>query len=262
MCRAAAGHAAPQVGTQVARGGGITGTCIATGVETRCTDTDFDARVNAAVCRELGIRSLLSVPLQCNNKVVGVIIATFEQPGAVDASTAHSLNMAAHQIVSRVYVECSGSNRVGSIGEEASAVDAQTIVSRVFPPKSHPVRAIDAAGNNTAVRPNDHPGQDSIQDELAATLQTANAQVALATKSHNQPHFILLDSSFASLDAIAEFLSRQYSVIFAIIIGCLLLVSIGIALKSHAPARGSGGRRFPYVVSQQAAPLEALFVSY
>src|SRR5690242_17269036 len=68
-CRARAGASAPDIGTPVQRDRGVTGECVSTGAVIRCDDTRTDSRVDAAVCEQLGIRSILLVPLLFRDKV-------------------------------------------------------------------------------------------------------------------------------------------------------------------------------------------------
>jgi TPR repeat protein len=101
-CRARAGVSAPDIGTPVQRDRGVTGECVSTGAVIRCDDARSDARVDAAVCEQLGIRSILLVPLLFRGKVIGVVEAFFPLRHGFDDAAVHSLQEAAKQIVGRV----------------------------------------------------------------------------------------------------------------------------------------------------------------
>jgi len=61
-CRASCGMA-PPAGSFVDPDAGLTGICFRTGEALLCRDTEQDSRVDASVCRALGVRSVLVVPL-------------------------------------------------------------------------------------------------------------------------------------------------------------------------------------------------------
>jgi hypothetical protein len=63
MCRARSGSIAPGVGTSMSRESGISGECLRTATMLVCHDTFCDPRVDAEVCEQLGIRSVVAVPL-------------------------------------------------------------------------------------------------------------------------------------------------------------------------------------------------------
>jgi len=85
VCRASAGSGAPEVGTALQIEGTFAGLCIQSGKELRCDDAETDARVDKAVIRALGIRSMVAVPIKEEGRVVGVL--------AVFAPTAHAFRI-------------------------------------------------------------------------------------------------------------------------------------------------------------------------
>src|SRR5882724_11774277 len=58
VCRAAAGKSAPGLGTRIEAQDGLSAECVRTGRQQVCQDTETDSRVDAEVCRVLGVRSL------------------------------------------------------------------------------------------------------------------------------------------------------------------------------------------------------------
>src|ERR1700687_2861611 len=62
-CRACSGGLGPPVGTRLNTDTGFTATCVKTKEVVRCDDTETDARVDGSSCIELGIRSILAVPV-------------------------------------------------------------------------------------------------------------------------------------------------------------------------------------------------------
>jgi GAF domain-containing protein/Sel1 repeat-containing protein len=80
-CAASSG-AAPPLGTRLDPDTGLTGLCFRRGQTLLCRDTDADAKVDAAACRALGIRSVLALPLIEGRSVVGVLELLASEPDA------------------------------------------------------------------------------------------------------------------------------------------------------------------------------------
>ena len=80
ICRARVGETAPAIGAKVDVDSGISGECLRTGKALRCEDTSRDLRVDAEVCRQLGLRSLAVVPLRRRRGVAGVLEVFSAQP--------------------------------------------------------------------------------------------------------------------------------------------------------------------------------------
>lgn len=70
-CRAASGIA-PPLGTRIDARSGLTGACLSTGTLLRCDDSEQDPRVDRQVCRALGIRAMVCVPVSAGQEVVGI----------------------------------------------------------------------------------------------------------------------------------------------------------------------------------------------
>ena len=72
-CRSSSGELAPPVGTRLNTDTGFTAMCVRTAVVVRCDDTKNDPRVDGLSCAQLGIRSILAVPIFSAQKVAGVL---------------------------------------------------------------------------------------------------------------------------------------------------------------------------------------------
>ena len=72
-CRACSGELAPPVGTRLNPDTGFTATCVQTGEVVRCDDTATDPGSMVRVALQLGIRSILAVPVFDGPKVAGVL---------------------------------------------------------------------------------------------------------------------------------------------------------------------------------------------
>jgi hypothetical protein len=72
-CSAASGSTAPQVGTELGSGTGLTNLSLTTGRMQLCNDTEQDTRADSKACRDLGIRSMLVLPLNRDGRTLGVL---------------------------------------------------------------------------------------------------------------------------------------------------------------------------------------------
>jgi GAF domain-containing protein len=72
MCRATTGSNAPELGVLLSTEYGLSGESVRTRRALRCDDAERDARVNREVCRELGIASVVVMPVVHDDEVLGV----------------------------------------------------------------------------------------------------------------------------------------------------------------------------------------------
>lgn len=82
VCVARSGPIGPPPGAQMDSRSGISGECLRQGRSFRCKDSETDSRVDAEVCRSLGIRSLVVVPVFEGPDVVGLVEVFSSQPNA------------------------------------------------------------------------------------------------------------------------------------------------------------------------------------
>jgi GAF domain-containing protein len=73
ICRATAGEYFSQVGSRVNTVSGLTGLCASSGMAQTCMNTLLDDRVDAEACRELGIGSIVVVPLFYQERLLGLV---------------------------------------------------------------------------------------------------------------------------------------------------------------------------------------------
>ncbi len=73
VCRARAGETAPALGIRLSVESGISGACLSTGNLQQCDDTQNDPRVDAEVCRDLGLRSIVALPIQAWREANGIL---------------------------------------------------------------------------------------------------------------------------------------------------------------------------------------------
>lgn len=91
--RAAAGAAAPQIGLRLNAGSSLSGLCVRTGETLRCDDSETDDRVDREACRQVGLRSMIVMPLRHNGATVGVLKAMSSQPAKFTDADVHLLGL-------------------------------------------------------------------------------------------------------------------------------------------------------------------------
>ncbi len=64
---------APQVGAVLRPDSGLSGECLRTGMIVHCKATASDSRTDPEVCRQMGISSVLVVPILVQEKTVGIL---------------------------------------------------------------------------------------------------------------------------------------------------------------------------------------------
>ena len=90
-CRASTGAPAPEVGTHLHAGTSLTGLCLRTGEILLCNDTNTDRRVDPQLSKEMGIRSVLILPIKQSAQVVGVLEVLSINPDAFDQHDATAM---------------------------------------------------------------------------------------------------------------------------------------------------------------------------
>src|SRR5580658_2837516 len=84
LCRASIGSNAPELGALLSMEYGLSGECVRTRQPLRCDDAERDARVNREVCRELGIASVVVMPIVSEQQVLGVFELLSAKPRAFE----------------------------------------------------------------------------------------------------------------------------------------------------------------------------------
>ena len=101
ICRASTGSA-PGVGSRFQTGTGFSGECVRSGRLLRCDDSETDPRVDRESCRALGIRSMIAVPIQAGDAVIGLLEVFSPQPDAFSLSHCVFLQRLADVILTAV----------------------------------------------------------------------------------------------------------------------------------------------------------------
>jgi GAF domain-containing protein len=80
ICSGRAGDGAPDLGTRLKAGSGFSGQCLLSGKLLHCDDSEIDGRVDREICRELGMRSIIAVPIRSAESVIGILEVFSPQP--------------------------------------------------------------------------------------------------------------------------------------------------------------------------------------
>jgi TonB family protein len=82
VCRARSGTTAPALGAQLSADTGISGECLRSGKIQHCVDAEDNSLVDVEVCRSLGLRSIVVLPIQGWRGVNGILEVFSTAPAA------------------------------------------------------------------------------------------------------------------------------------------------------------------------------------
>jgi signal transduction protein with GAF and PtsI domain len=99
VCRARYGSSAPPLGTRLDPSSGLSGLCVRTRHLLLCDDAELDPRVDSALSRETGIRSISVVPLIKDGKLVGIFELLSTRAHAFDKKATETLQRMSHLVV-------------------------------------------------------------------------------------------------------------------------------------------------------------------
>ncbi|HEX4424376.1 MAG TPA: TonB family protein [Terriglobales bacterium] len=91
FCVARSGDTAPPLGSRLDANSGISGECVLTGQVLHCDDTATDHRVDPEVCRELGLRSIVVLPVRGPRRTAGILEVFSTRPHAFTGEHIDSL---------------------------------------------------------------------------------------------------------------------------------------------------------------------------
>jgi GAF domain-containing protein len=129
-CRAAAGMPIIEIAGPINRETGLTGLAIRRQMSQWCNDTESDARVDQEVCRQLGVRSIIVVPVSLQDAVVGVYAIFSDNPDAFSLADLNTVKKLSHWVsaaVEATTVETSPAT-VSPAGVDCELSDEQTAI--------------------------------------------------------------------------------------------------------------------------------------
>jgi TonB family protein len=102
VCRATTGSNAPDLGVRLDVDSGLSGACVKSKQWQRCDDSQSDSRVDAEICRDLGVRSILVFPVVREEKLLGVFEIFSPRPNAFSDREIQTLQALSRSIVNNV----------------------------------------------------------------------------------------------------------------------------------------------------------------
>ena len=100
VCRVTLGEQAPSAGVSLNTRSGLSGACVQTREMQLCDDTLADPRVNGVACRDLGIRSIVVLPVLDGGELWGVLELFSSVPHAFNESDLQALQSLSRKISS------------------------------------------------------------------------------------------------------------------------------------------------------------------
>lgn len=180
LCRASDGANAPELGALLSTEQGLSGESVRTRKPLRCDNAETDARVNRESCRELGIASVVIMPILSGEQVLGVFELFSEKPNAFDERDLSALERLGEMVETAVAHAVAAQLLPGlrPVTPESSVVNAEASQREARPAASRaeaapstpsssvgsalvsPVAAEPAAFPPAAVGPKDSAGKD------------------------------------------------------------------------------------------------------
>jgi TonB family protein len=102
VCRATTGDGAPGLGLRLSGDAGLSAACVQTGDWQRCEDSESDPRVDRELCRRLGVRSILVVPVLRAGELLGVMEIFSAEAGAFGEREVRTLQMLSRSVLENI----------------------------------------------------------------------------------------------------------------------------------------------------------------
>lgn len=125
LCRASAGSNAPELGALLSTEFGLSGESVRTRQALRCDDAERDARVNREVCRQLGIASVVVMPVVNDDEVLGVFELFSGQANAFGARDVSAIQRLSEMVETAVRLAQAAENLPERLMREISAPSSE-----------------------------------------------------------------------------------------------------------------------------------------
>jgi N-acetylmuramoyl-L-alanine amidase len=180
VCRAAAGTIVPELGARLDPQSGFSGACLRTGGIVRCDYSETDPRVNVEVCRRLGARSIVAVPIASAHGTIGLLEAFSAEAYGFNDSDVRSLNLLAELILAAIRPE--EENRLAEISQRLVAGETLETPGAQSKSSAAPAGASGANSKDVAAEPESSPEifQDYGKDKRKFTSRLALALLLVA----------------------------------------------------------------------------------
>jgi GAF domain len=134
LCRASAGLNAPELGSLLSMEYGLSGESVRTGRSLRCDDAERDPRVNREGCRQLGIASVLIMPIISDRQVLGVFELFSGKPHAFDERDVSALQRLGEMVETAVkHAIAAQAPAIGFAASQPAAEEKRRVVIAAVP---------------------------------------------------------------------------------------------------------------------------------
>jgi putative methionine-R-sulfoxide reductase with GAF domain len=153
VCRASAGRAAPEVGAEIETDSGLIAESFRTSQLVRCDDADSDPRANRDSCKELGVKSVMVMPLLREQEVMGVFELVADRASAFEERDAAALTRLAEMALTAVEHAEAAQRALPEISEPSHELLPDNEPGSVEPAKVSPVEEVLPASTFEPVAP-------------------------------------------------------------------------------------------------------------
>ncbi len=244
LCRATTGENAPELGALFSTEWGLSGESVRTRQALRCDDAESDARVNREVCREMGIASVVVMPVVNDDEVLGVFELFSGKANAFGTRDVSAVERLSVMVETAVRLARASQNLVlkrEEAGEEP--ISAAEVVEDLVLERAEPVVDIAVEGSTAGA---EAPVSEApvSKDSLIAALEAMRPLKAEANAAADA-------ASTSKVDAkVIPVLSQSARKDGAVIVGAVIVDAV--------PAEVAAGVE---IAPEAAAPKKALFWS-
>jgi len=131
LCRASVGSNAPELGALLSTEFGLSGESVRTRRLLRCDDAERDVRVNREVCRQMGIASVLVMPVVNDDQVLGVFELFSGKANAFGDRDLSAVQRLSQMVETAVRLAYAADDLPGQLNERESSL-AEGVPAEVF----------------------------------------------------------------------------------------------------------------------------------
>jgi GAF domain len=174
LCRASAGSNAPELGSLLSMEYGLSGESVRTRQALRCDDAERDPRVNREGCRQLGIASVVVMPIVSEQQVLGVFELFSGKPRAFEERDISALQRLSEMVETAVkHAVVPIVPEVEELADAGSQAPSDAIVIEAAPVETAPVETpvemkLPDVVQTLPVNPPPEPEKAEAQPEPAA----------------------------------------------------------------------------------------------
>jgi hypothetical protein len=190
LCRASAGLNAPELGSLLSMEYGLSGESVRTGRSLRCDDAERDPRVNREGCRQLGIASVLIMPIISDRQVLGVFELFSGTPHAFDERDVSALQRQGEMVETAVkHAIAAQAPAVGfAPSHHLAAEEKRRVVIAAVPQATSRAQAT-VANPAPASKEPPPPQKNAPEEDVPKVLPTEVKVEAAAAPSTTKPLF-------------------------------------------------------------------------